>query len=42
MAALVDHPDHQEEPAGDDAVTHHLHDGTLDAQNIEAHQPSIT
>ena len=39
MAALVDHADHQEQPAGDDAVAHHLDDGALDADQIEADEP---
>ena len=38
VAALVDHPDHQEETAGDEPVTHHLHHGALDADEIEADQ----
>ena len=31
VAALVDHADHQEEPAGDEAVADHLDHRALDA-----------
>ena len=43
VAALVDHPDHQEEAAGDEPVAHHLHDRALDADaGRGSTSPSIT
>ena len=43
VAALVDHADHEEEPAGDQAVAHHLDHRALDAEQVEARRgPSIT
>ena len=38
VAALVDHADHQEEAAGDQAVADHLDHRALDAEQVEAQQ----